>query len=411
MRADSKGERTRSALIDAAIRVVATEGLSALSYRKVAHGAGVSLALVNYHFPAKAELVASLSDTVLRHYVKSIERTIARAEFGTAMTFDSVARRLLRNAITRDLDHTLAWAEIVLEAARHAESLPLARQWDHELQRLWTALARATGRDPSPASVRSETDLLAGLLFVCLALKIDGANLSNTLDGVIPDRPEAQLNNAPAEQPIRKPSRKSLETKARIIESVIGILKEHGAAAISFRTIAERANLSLAAPSYYFSGIADLLSHSQITLMERSKNRYREVMNIADRSNLSPNQLIDLTTIIFVREATESSADNLVFFANWLEAARRPELRPAIHSFVDSQITAWQRVLPGQDGAVCSKRSGLLAMSVFLGKLLRIISTGSDTAALASSRDEFLYALHAMTNVTPGSCFSPRPPE
>ncbi len=406
MRADSKGERTKIALINASIRVVATEGLAALSYRKVANVAGVSLALVNYHFPVKSELVASLSSVVLQQYAESIERVIARIPSGGPMTFDSIARRLLRNAITRDLEHALAWAEIVLEAARHPESLVLAREWDSELQRLWTALAVATGHDASPVAVRSETDLLMGLLFLCLALRVDGASLANMLEGEVPESTNAISPVASSDSERRKTSAKAVETRARIIESAIDILKEHGAAAISFRAIAERADLSLAAPSYYFSSIADLLSQSQITLTERSKDRYRQVMHIADRGSLSPTQLIDLTTIIFVREATESGADNLVFFANWLEAARRPELRPVILSFVNAQIAAWQQVLPGHDDAPCSKRSGLLAMALFLGKLLRIISTGSATADLARSRDEFLYALRAIANGPPTSCFS-----
>lgn len=406
MRADSKGERTRNALVAAAIRVVASEGLAALSYRKVANAAGVSLALVNYHFPAKAELVANLSATVLRQYAKSIELAIERISSATPATFDDMARRLLRHAITRDLDHTMAWAEIVLEAARRPESVVLAREWDSELQRLWTGLAVATGHDASPVAVRSETDLLMGLLFLCLALRIDENSLAGTLEGVIPENmiaSSAPSLNTPKRE---KTSPKAFETKARIVAAVIDILKDHGTAAISFRAIAERADLSLAAPSYYFSSIADLLSHSQITLTERSKDRYRQVMNIADRGSLSPTQLIDLTTTIFVREATESGADNLAFFANWLEAARRTELRPVIQSFVESQIAAWQRVLPRHKNAPSSKRSGLLAMSLFLGKLLRIISTGSTTTDLARSREEFLYALQAITNGEPESCFS-----
>ena len=406
MRADSKGERTRNALIEAAIRVVAAEGLSGLSYRKVAAAAGVSLALVNYYFPVKSELVASLSAALLRTYAQSIERTIDRVNSGTVMTFDSIAYRFLRNAITRDRDRTMAWAEIVLEAARHPKSLILAREWDSELQRLWTALAAATGQDSSPLAVRSEVDLLTGFLFLCLALQVNGANLTETLEGTPPDCPDQMAMTGTQAQSTRKSGPKAVETRARIVESVIAILKEQGASAISFRTIAERADLSPAAPSYYFASIADLLSHSQNTLTERSRTRYREVMRIADRSKLTQTQVIDLTTTIFVREATESGSDNLVFFANWLEAARRPELRPVIRSFVDNQIAAWQRVLPMQDGAACPKRSGLLSMTLFLGKLLRIVSTGSVTADLVQSRNEFLYALEAIAAGVPGSCFS-----
>lgn len=412
MRADSKGERTRNALIDAAIRVVASEGLSGLSYRKMATAAGVSLALVNYHFPVKTELVASLSATVLRTYAQSIERTIDRVNAGSTMTFDSIARRLLRNAITRDRERTLVWAEIVLEAARRPESLALAREWDSELQRVWTALAVATGQDPSPVSVRSATDLLTGLLFLCLALQVNSPTLSAMLDGKIPEGPDIAATTgvgeatSPANRNARNVSLKAIETKAKIVEAVIGILKEQGAAAISFRAIAERTGLSLAAPSYHYAGIADLLLHSQNTLTERSKDRYREVMKAVDRSQLTPAQLIDLTTTIFVREATESGPDNLVFFANWLEAARRPELRPVIWLFAVSQINAWKQVLPGHDDGAFPKRSGLLAMTLFVGKLVRIISTGAATADLAHARDEFLYAFHAITVGNPESCFS-----
>lgn len=401
MSLDTKGERTRAALVDAAIRVAACEGLAALSYRKVASMAGVSLALVNYHFPVKSELIASLSKAILDQYSRSIERVIRHIDSGVSTTLENVSSRLLGNATMRDQERTLVWAEICLEAARQPESLTLSRMWDSELQRLWTKVARATGHDACALSIRTETDLLTGMIFVCLALQIDGASVVDVLGGAAPVDPDVAPPASVPSPATRQASRKSIETSARVIEAAIDILKEQGASGISFRTIADRAGLSLTAPSYHFQSIADLLSQAQITMIERSKERYREVMKLADRNTLSETLLVDLTTTIFVREATQSASDNLAFFTSWLDAARQSELRPVIRSFVENQILAWQRVLPDTHDSATTKRSGLLSMSLFLGKLIRVISTGSATSDLVTIRDEFLYGFRVLHPALP----------
>lgn len=396
---DSRGDRTRAALVSAAIEVVAAEGLAALSYRKVASAAEVSLALVNYHFPAKSELLAALSGAILHHYTSTTARAIERARSDRTIAFGHIAYRLLCNATSRDREQTLAWAEINLEAARHAESLTLSREWDDELQTLWTALAVATDHDATAVAVRFETDLLIGMLFLCLALKLDGANLTAGLEDIMSDSPHSPQADSTKVASDRRTSRKSAETRARIIEAAIDVLKEHGPAAMSFRAISERTGFSMAVPSYQFGSIEHLLSSVQVTMIERSRMRYREVMQMADRDHLSEEQLLDLTTTIFVREATQSSLENLAFFANWIEAARRPELRPVVRSFVRSQILAWQRVLSAIGGSGHSEQSGFLAIALFIGKLVRVISTGSMTSDLATVRQEFR---HGLRNIAKG---------
>lgn len=54
--AGRNGERTRTALLDAAERLFSEHGLDGVSMRDIAQAAGVTLALVNYHFGAKEKL-------------------------------------------------------------------------------------------------------------------------------------------------------------------------------------------------------------------------------------------------------------------------------------------------------------------------------------------------------------------
>lgn len=52
-----RGQKTREALLDAAIRVIAHGGLEAASHRAVAREAAVSPALTTYYFSSKADLI------------------------------------------------------------------------------------------------------------------------------------------------------------------------------------------------------------------------------------------------------------------------------------------------------------------------------------------------------------------
>jgi DNA-binding transcriptional regulator YbjK len=55
----ARGERTREALLDASMRVIAEHGVAAATQRTVAASAGASLASTTYHFGTRAELLAA----------------------------------------------------------------------------------------------------------------------------------------------------------------------------------------------------------------------------------------------------------------------------------------------------------------------------------------------------------------
>jgi AcrR family transcriptional regulator len=153
--------------------------------------------------------------------------------------------------------------------------------------------------------------------------------------------------------------------------------------------VAERAGLTPAAPAYHFRTIEELLSAAEMSLIAQSKDRYRNVMRNVDRTALSLDQLIDMTTTVFIREATEFGSVNLAFFGNWIEASRRPELRVTVWTFIRDIHAGWQRLFDAVAGRPLPMDIGMIAFALFLGKLIRALSTGSDITDLAEVRGEF----------------------
>lgn len=70
----ARGERTRAALLDAAMAVIAAEGVAAASQRTVATAAGASLASTTYHFGTRDELLAATMQHAAAIAVEQITR-------------------------------------------------------------------------------------------------------------------------------------------------------------------------------------------------------------------------------------------------------------------------------------------------------------------------------------------------
>lgn len=105
----------RQALLDAAIHVVATEGLRGLTYRSVAAEAGVSHGSVQYHFGDWDTLVEQA-------HVHSVQRSIATAHLVTDGA-DLASFAVGLAASVTDDPETQAFQYELAVAARHRPSL------------------------------------------------------------------------------------------------------------------------------------------------------------------------------------------------------------------------------------------------------------------------------------------------
>ncbi len=386
---------TRDSLIEAAIGVIARDGLAGLSYRVVATEAKVSLALVNYYFPSKSLLIACVSDSLLGSYAASVERAIERMA-QDPLSKDEFVFRLVRNAIGRDRARTLCWAEMSLDSARNADELTRSARWQSHLDTLWEGLAGALGQSASHSFARTNIDLVIGWLFISLVSAWSEDDVRRIIvDHCFSDPREIHVHRPP--DTVTKGGAKGAATRGRLIQAAIDLLVDRGASAVTFRTVGERSGFSPASVTYHFATISDLLTQAQVELTDASKLRYRAGIGTVSREDLSLDALVDLTAAIFIREATEYAALNLAFFSNWIESTRRSELRPSIRGFVYDRSLAWQKVLITSAGkGELPGNAGVTVFALFIGKLIRILSQGSGLENIARVRQEFSHALADM---------------
>jgi DNA-binding transcriptional regulator YbjK len=315
-----------------------------------------------------------------------------------ARDFRSFAIKLLMNAAGRYRSRTVAWCEIMLDAARRPETCVLARHWFAQLGDAWLDIATALHVDEPQSVVQPAMDTVIGLLFVILPLALSEAKiravLVNGADAGEVWRVRGDGDVARERAEIRH-SRKAYETRERILSGAIDLLMSDGAAAVTYRAVALRAGLTPAAPAYYFQSIDMLLNAAQARLFEESKQRYRQAMAGAGGAAMDRKQLIDLTTTIFVREATEFGRVNVANYSLWLEAARHCELRPMIWNSIEDQRLAWRRRL-GHLNPRQRPLDAVLAESLYLGKSVRLLASGAATSDLAGVRAELEQQLGAL---------------
>jgi AcrR family transcriptional regulator len=387
-------------IADAAIEVIARHGIASVTHRRVAESAGVSLAATTYYYKTKADIIAVASAQLLAGYVDAFRKFGERHREDDAASFRDLVIRVATNAVGKHRIGTLAWCEIILDGARHRETRSLARAWFARLFEIWDEIARVLGVDAPAEAARSAIDVIIGLIFIVVPLGLKESQITAVLrNGVDPHtawKPRG-ANTASAsteEEPPRK-ARKSEQTRDRILDAAIALLKAEGAAGVTYRAIAEQAGISPTAPIYYFSSVESLLQAAQVRLFENSKDRYRQVMAGVDPQSIDVERLADLTTTVFVREATEFGAVSLADYPVRLEAARHTSLRSTVWGVIDDQNQAWARVLRPMSARPRAV-DGLLMQALFVGKLVRLLAIGATTHDLSGIRKEFLYDLQAL---------------
>ncbi len=103
-------------IVDEACRVIGEAGLGALTVGVVAERAGVSTALVHYHFDTKAHLVVASAERIAE--VRTLRRGSALDAAGGLAALDALWRALVAGI---DDGVERAWLELVLHARADAE--------------------------------------------------------------------------------------------------------------------------------------------------------------------------------------------------------------------------------------------------------------------------------------------------
>jgi DNA-binding transcriptional regulator YbjK len=149
-RAEQRTER-RKAIIDAALRIIASRGLPAVTHRTVAREAKVPLAATTYYFASKDEILAEALESLSAAEVDRISGLAAEIATGTNSQEEVAAA--LGKALIPDPDEAertwLAQFEIYVEAARNPALRPAVQRWREAFVELAESSLRAVGA-PEP---------------------------------------------------------------------------------------------------------------------------------------------------------------------------------------------------------------------------------------------------------------------
>lgn len=152
----TRGQRTREAIIDAAIELLRRDGAAALSHRAIAARAGTSLAATTYHFD-------SLDDLLVAAYEQLSERTVAQVTSYAAAVLAGdrdLVEAAAEFAETVDPEHGFGadgLVELVHAATRNDR---LRKHVQHYVEQMSGPFADLIGTDASQTLVRALTGVL-----------------------------------------------------------------------------------------------------------------------------------------------------------------------------------------------------------------------------------------------------------
>lgn len=385
----------RSDIESAALSALAEDGTSKLTHRLISRAAGVSIAATTYHYADKHDIIVSASARLMRKF----EAYLAGPSVGglssrlQAVNPAPAISSLLLDFAKEDYFHFNGWAELMLYSARRQDDRRIGQTWYETFDRLGNELSRHGAR------IQGLTDLLVGLLLAATSQGLTAGQLHQVLrDGADPLTAWKPQTLEPADgASLARATRKSAETRAKVLAAAIDLLAEDGPGAVTYRAVARKAGVAQGTPFYQFRTISVLLSEAQGRLFEESKHRYRTAAERFALLEPTIEHLIDQTSSVFWREVTEHAGKSASSYSLWVEGARDKGVRLMIWKAIEDQLIAWQRVLKRLNPEI-RPIDPLLAQALFVGKLIRIIAVGPTASGEDQIREEFDRDLRAIAN-------------
>jgi DNA-binding transcriptional regulator YbjK len=156
-------QRVRDAIVAATVRIVAAEGVGAVTHRRVASEASVSLSSTTWHYAAKPDILRAALEWCARREVDRIEAIASRlVAFDLAAWTNELADWLIEQ-VTVDRESTVALYRLQAELLGSPGALELHREWGDGLRAVGSQAA-----DLSDIDVRLVIAALDGLRFAAM---------------------------------------------------------------------------------------------------------------------------------------------------------------------------------------------------------------------------------------------------
>jgi DNA-binding transcriptional regulator YbjK len=131
-------ERVRDAIVAATVRIVADDGVAAVTHRRVAAEAGVALSSTTWHFATKADiLLAGLRWTARREVgrIAAIAERLEGARFDAAAWGDALGDWVV-DQVTREREVAVALYRLQIELLGRPEARAIHEEWGEGLRAL-----------------------------------------------------------------------------------------------------------------------------------------------------------------------------------------------------------------------------------------------------------------------------------
>ncbi|MCW2587037.1 MAG: hypothetical protein JWN55_2553 [Frankiales bacterium] len=171
-----------------------------------------------------------------------------------------------------------------------------------------------------------------------------------------------------------------------LIAAATSLLVERGITAISHRAVAARAELPLAATTYYFASLADLTQEA----LQRVTDSWRNTaQGLVDRTpaRLTPREVAAAVLEIATARPAQASASHaggvMAMYERYLEAGRHERLRPIVHAYNEELLRLVQEVL-ARGELPADRKTAQLALAVVDGGSIYAVAEGVAPAASAT---------------------------
>lgn len=172
-----------------------------------------------------------------------------------------------------------------------------------------------------------------------------------------------------------------------LIGAAASLLLERGITGISHRAVAARADLPLAATTYYFSSLGDLTQEALERVLERWRTDAQALVARLP-ARLGPRQVaaavLEIATARPVEASTTHVGGVMAMYERYLEAGRHEQLRAAVHSYNEELLRLVQVVL-AKGGMAADREAARLALAVVDGASIYAIAEGVAPAASATA--------------------------
>lgn len=181
----SDGLQTRTALLQAAVEVVAERGIAGVTHRAVTEKAGVPLTSASYYFSSIAELTeAAIADFAAQHVARVDAVTAALS--ASQLDIETMADAIVAIAAGHDQRFLVAQYETYLHATRSPAVRTATAEAMAAFERMASAALRASGIAHPERYARWFTSIVDGYQLQSLARDepFDAAGLRGALEAL-----------------------------------------------------------------------------------------------------------------------------------------------------------------------------------------------------------------------------------